>query len=391
MGPLFRPGDRVAFVTERFGSETIAVLDDERNGSRRHPGHGPRVVARRHAARVYQPRRCLRVAAAGGSAVNLTKDALGYYAPVWSPDGGASHLAERRSPDIPARAISEVVRTTQMISVYRASASTSPTSTAPRTTYWPLAATPTGSSPRRDGPWRPSRISAADRPASSMVQARPIPTARSRATPGNLAMGRSGSGPTPHHAYAIGDRYVVSLTVTDDTGTTGALNRTIDANAPPMAVLAVACSGPTCSFDASGSADPDGTIASYSLSFGDGHSTTFSTNSTASHTYATGTFTANLYVQDNGGAVAVRTTTVTVTNMLPIATFTDACNAFTCGFDGSGAADVDGTIQYYGWTFGDGSGGSGATTSHRYAAAGTYVVTLTVFDNTGQRTVVSRI
>ena len=123
-------------------------------------------------------------------------------------------------------------------------------------------------------------------------------------------------------------------------------------------------------------ANPDGTIAAYSLSFGDGHSADFTTSLTASHAYATGTFTATLSVQDNGGAVAVRTTTVTVTNILPVATFTYACDALTCGFDGSGAADVDGNIQYYGWTFGDGSAGSGATTSHRYAAAGTYVVTL---------------
>jgi predicted GH43/DUF377 family glycosyl hydrolase len=34
--------------------------------------------------------------------------------------------------------------------------------------------------------------------------------------------------------YAIGDRYVVTLTVTDDTGTTAALNVTIDANTPPV-------------------------------------------------------------------------------------------------------------------------------------------------------------
>jgi PKD domain len=146
---------------------------------------------------------------------------------------------------------------------------------------------------------------------------------------------------------------VVTLTVTDDTGTTGALNMTIDANTPPVAALSAACIGPTCTFDASGSGDPDGTIAAYSLSFGDGHSADFTTSLTASHTYATGTFAATLYVRDNGGAVAIRTTTVTVTNMLPVATFTYACSAFTCGFDGSGAADLDGNIQYYGWTFGE--------------------------------------
>ena len=52
--------DRIAFVTERFGPPTIAVLDDAGNGSRRQRGHGSRVVARRHTDRVHQPRRCLR-------------------------------------------------------------------------------------------------------------------------------------------------------------------------------------------------------------------------------------------------------------------------------------------------------------------------------------------
>lgn len=76
--------------------------------------------------------------------------------------------------------------------------------------------------------------------------------------------------------------------------------------------------------------------------------------------------------------------------MLPVATFTYACNAFTCSFDGSGTADVDGYIQYYWWNLGDGSGGSGATVSKWYTAAGTYVVTLTAFDNSGEKTVVSQ-
>ena len=96
----------------------------------------------------------------------------------------------------------------------------------------------------------------------------------------------------------------------------------------------------------------------YSLSFGDGHSTSFMTTPTASHAYATGTFTATLYVQDNGGAVGrpdhdrhrhqyfadrdVHGTRAT---------------ALTCGFDASGTADPDGSIHSYLWTFSDGSGG----------------------------------
>ncbi len=48
--------------------------------------------------------------------------------------------------------------------------------------------------------------------------------------------------------------------------------------------------------------------------------------------------------------------------------------------------DPDGTIASYRWDFGDGSSGTGVTTTHRYAAAGTYQVTLTATDNQGAST-----
>jgi PKD repeat protein len=50
-------------------------------------------------------------------------------------------------------------------------------------------------------------------------------------------------------------------------------------------------------------------------------------------------------------------------------------------FDGTDSSD-DGTIVQYDWDFGDNSSGTGATTSHTYAAAGSYTVILTVTDDT---------
>jgi 1A family penicillin-binding protein len=51
--------------------------------------------------------------------------------------------------------------------------------------------------------------------------------------------------------------------------------------------------------------------------------------------------------------------------------------------DGSGSSDNSG-ITSYAWDFGDGSGGSGVTSSHTYTAPGNYTVTLTVTDAAGQ-------
>jgi PKD repeat protein len=52
-------------------------------------------------------------------------------------------------------------------------------------------------------------------------------------------------------------------------------------------------------------------------------------------------------------------------------------------FSSSGSNDPDGTIAAYAWDFGDGSTSSAANPSHSYVAAGTYTVTLTVTDNSG--------
>lgn len=70
-------------------------------------------------------------------------------------------------------------------------------------------------------------------------------------------------------------------------------------------------------------------------------------------------------------------------NVGPTASFTSGSRALNAVFDATASTDSDGQVASYDWTFGDGSTGSGATTSHRYAEAGTYPVTLTVTDNDG--------
>lgn len=51
--------------------------------------------------------------------------------------------------------------------------------------------------------------------------------------------------------------------------------------------------------------------------------------------------------------------------------------------DGSGSFDQDGSVVSYGWSFGDGSSGTGSVISHTYTGTGTYTAVLTVTDNQG--------
>jgi len=142
----------------------------------------------------------------------------------------------------------------------------------------------------------------------------------------------------------------------------------------------------TVTFDGSGSSDPDVDPLTYAWDFGDG-STGTSVNPT--HAYsAGGTYTVTLIVNDGKVNSEPSTTTAEITevNDPPVA---DAGPDQTVivdevvTFDGSVSHDIDGTINTYDWDFGDGSTGTGVTTTHSYGTVGMYTVVLTVTDNEG--------
>ena len=205
-----------------------------------------------------------------------------------------------------------------------------------------------------------------------------------------------GDGPTvstavkPTHVYAAAGSYNVTLTVTDNQGATGQVTHTVVAvappvNQPPVSAFTSTVTNLSVAFDGSTSADPDGTIASYSWNFGDG--TAASTVVKPTHVYAAaGSYNVTLTVTDNQGATSQVTHAVVVaapTNKPPVASFTSAPVNLTVSFNASASADPDGTIASYAWSFGDGTTGTGVTASHTYASAGTFTVTLTVTDNQG--------
>jgi len=195
--------------------------------------------------------------------------------------------------------------------------------------------------------------------------------------------GTSATGATPSHTYATGGYYTVTLTIVDGQGLQSTASRRVAANAAPVASFTLVCTGPTCKFNGSASVDPDGTLVSFEWRFGDGAT---SLGRTATHSYASGTFVAQLTVRDNAGDSSTSSQTLQIVNALPVPSFTAACYGFMCTFDASASVDPDGTIQSFLWHFGDDWAlYSPALTTHMYWAAGTYAVSLTVTDNAGQQ------
>ncbi|WP_167133598.1 PKD domain-containing protein, partial [Arthrobacter sedimenti] len=196
--------------------------------------------------------------------------------------------------------------------------------------------------------------------------------------------GTTAEGARVQHAYTTSGSYEVSLTVTDNRGGKTTTSKTISATAPnalPVADVQATQAGLSVTFDASGSRDADGSIASYSWNFGDG---TTAEGPTPTHQFGRdGTYTVTLVLLDDRGGRTSVERQIQVSNSAPTATFAGTSVGLDAHVDGTGSTDVDGTIRTYGWDFGDGSTGSGAIADHRYAASGSYNVTLTVTDDRG--------
>jgi PKD repeat protein len=120
------------------------------------------------------------------------------------------------------------------------------------------------------------------------------------------------------HTYTAPGTYTITGTVTDNLGATASKSAAIvissATNLPPKAVISAtpgsAYAPATVSVSAAGSSDPDGTIASSVLSFGDG---TSASGLTASHTFsAAGVYTLTVKVTDNLGASSTASSSVTV-------------------------------------------------------------------------------
>ncbi len=199
--------------------------------------------------------------------------------------------------------------------------------------------------------------------------------------------GTTATGPVVSHAYPDALNYTVTLIVSD-----GKLD-----SARASVVVAVGDQMPVARaggpysgaknapirFDGTGSTDGDGDPLTYAWDFGDG---TSAAGATPSHAYArSGSYTVTLVVNDGSVNSLPSRATVTVSNTAPVAALTGPASGFkltALTFDGSGSIDANGDALSYRWTFGDGTSATttAPTTTHAYAAVGTYSLTLVVDD-----------
>ncbi len=158
----------------------------------------------------------------------------------------------------------------------------------------------------------------------------------------NFGDGATSTQANPAHAFAATGTYQVALTVTSSKGLTNTVTKPVQVtrvNQNPTADFTATCNQLVCTFNAAGSTDPDGTVASYQWNFGDGGS---GTGSPVNHAYgASGTRNVTLTVTDNDGATG--TTTKSVKSTQAGVTFVAA--ASTNGNRGTHAVDVPGSVQ----------------------------------------------
>ncbi len=202
--------------------------------------------------------------------------------------------------------------------------------------------------------------------------------------------GTTATGITATHAFTVAKTYRVTLTATDARGTSGSTAQDVTVVNPPAptAAFTVNPSSPTVfqqvTFDASSSRVASGhRIVSYAWSFDDGTSDTTS-QALKVKTYSTpGTYVVRLTVTDDVGQSTTTSVTVPVSAGLTVTVSPTApLVGQTVTFTVTGPTAA--TPISVTWDFGDGTTGSGASTSYSYAEAGNYIVRVTVTDAAGR-------
>jgi PKD repeat protein len=148
----------------------------------------------------------------------------------------------------------------------------------------------------------------------------------------------------------------------------------------------------TINFDASAST---GTELTYHWDYGDGVNE--DAEATTSHSYTgSGTYTVRLTVTDVANQTDSISAPVTIQVAGPVARFTssqtyyDPYYPYACyDFDASSSTGYNLSYSSFSWSFGDGSGSTGQTTSNCFYGGGSYAVWLQVTDALGQTSAIT--
>lgn len=196
----------------------------------------------------------------------------------------------------------------------------------------------------------------------------------------------------PQHAFALATDYIVTLTVSGNNGcSVTSYSKRIHIN--KLATASFTSTKPDCetqSITFTDTSTPgDGTNAKWAWDFGDGTTEPVHTdNKPFTHTFATaGTYNVSLAVTSSTGCVSPATVDAVTVNPVPVVDFSlpDACLFDNPQFnDLSTIADHTESNFTYLWNFGDKTPTSTLKNpTHKYAAAGTYTITLTVTSKYG--------
>jgi hypothetical protein len=202
----------------------------------------------------------------------------------------------------------------------------------------------------------------------------------------------------PNFGDAAGSPYPASVTASSGTpALTNTKNFTITVtgtNRPPVLVQPtnmVVDEGMTADQTLTAS-DPDGNPLTFTKVSGPLFLTVTSTTGTTGNAHLApgfsdaGVSSATVRATDPGSLFDQKSFSITVNNVnrAPVANAGGPYSG-TIGvpvpMSGTGSTDPDGDVLTYAWDFGDASTGTGATTSHAYATAGHFIVSLMVTDN----------
>jgi len=207
---------------------------------------------------------------------------------------------------------------------------------------------------------------------------------------------------TPANGYVGPDAF--NFRVSDPSGSSASATVSITitpVNAPPMANAATSSTDEDTPVAVllTGS-DPEGQALTYTVTTTPAHGSLSGTAPALTYTPAANYFGPDAFafqVRDTQGATsapALVSITVAAVNDAPIASFTATPSSgappLLVTLNAAASVDPDGAIASYAWSFGDGTTGAGSSTTHTYATAGTYTITLTVVDDAGAPAVTTR-